>query len=257
MISEKVILPIHRVSGITPDPWPEQAAADPRLDEATIARVGGVVLVGVLHDHPASIYRTRTVVEAVAPDVLALELPPLAVPLAAHHADDEQTPPALGGEMSAAVQAADTDRVVGIDGPSVDFLRYLAAELYAERAAPATLCRTAAALRSVTSRAVRRRVTAAIAALTAVQVTVDPPTTYDTGHRDDPDTQADEERRRIDTAQAMLQAFSSPPAAAIRRAARERYMADRLAALAGAGAVVAVVGQAHLDAVAGHLRDGT
>ena len=246
---------IHRVSGITPDPWPEQVAADPRLDEATVARVSGVVLVGVLHDHPASIYRTRTVVEAVAPDVLALELPPLAVPLTTHHADDEQTPPTLGGEMSAAVQAADTDRVVGIDGPSVGFLRYLAAELYAERPAPATLGRTATVLRSVTSRAVGRRVTAAIATLTAVQVTVDPPTTYDTGHGDDPEAQADEERRRIETAQAMLRAFGSPPAAAIRRAARERYMADRLAALASAGAVVAVVGQAHLDAVADHLRE--
>ena len=158
---------IHCLSGITPDPLPEQAAADPRLDEAAIERVGGVVLVGVLHDHPASTYRARTVVGAMDPDVLALELPPLAVPLAAHHAADERTPPALGGEMSAAVQAADTDRVVGIDGPSVGFLRYLAAELFAERAAPATVRRTAAALRSVTSRAVARRVTAAVAALTA------------------------------------------------------------------------------------------
>jgi len=241
------------VSDITPVPVPEQAATDPRLDEATIARVGGVVLVGVLHDHPASVYRVRTVVEAVDPDALALELPPLAVPLAAHHAADERTPPALGGEMSAAVQAAGTDRVVGIDGPSVGFLRYLAAELYAEGAAPATVRRAAASLRSVTSRAVTRRATASVAALTAVQVAVDPPTTYDTGRADDPAHQAAEERRRVDTAQSMLQAFRPPPAAAIRRAARERYMADRLGALAGD--VVAVVGLAHLDAVAGHLRD--
>jgi len=157
--------------------------------------------------------------------------------------------------MSAAVQAADTDRVVGIDGPSVGFLRYLAAELYAERAASATVRRAAASLRSVTSRAVTRRVTAAVASLTSVQLTVDPPATYETGHSDDPERQAAEERRRVDTARAMLRAFTPPPAAAIRRAARERYMADRLATLAGAGAVVAVVGQAHLDAVAGHLRD--
>jgi len=230
--------------------------ADPRLDEATVARAGGVVLVGVLHDHPASVYRVRTVVEAVDPDALALELPPLAVPLAAHHAADERTPPALGGEMSAAVEAAGTDRVVGIDGPSIGFLRYLAAELYAERAAPNTVRRAAASLRSVTSRAVTRRLTAAVAALTAVQVTVDPPTTYDAGRGDDPEAQAADERRRVETAQSMLRAFTPPPAAAIRRAARERYMADRLRALADAGSVVAVVGLAHLAAVAGHLRDG-
>jgi len=234
---------------------PEQAA-DPRLDETTIARVGKVVLVGVLHDHPASIYRVRTVIDAVSPDVLALELPPLAVPLAAHHAADERTPPALGGEMSAAVQAADADRVVGIDGPSVGFLRYLATELRAERAAPETIRRTAAALRSVTSRAVTRRLVAAVASLTTVQVAVDPPTAYDTGRGDDPVAQAAEERRRVDTAQSMLRAFTPPPAAAIRRTARERYMADRLAAFSGTGDMVAVVGLAHLDAVAGYLRDG-
>lgn len=243
----------HPGSGITSDPWPEQAAADPRLDESTVERVGGVVLVGVLHDHPASVYRARTVAEAVAPDVLALELPPLAVPLATYHAADERSPPALGGEMSAAVQAADTDRVVGIDGPSVGFLRYLVAELCAERATPATVRRTGAGLRSVTSRALTRRLTAAVAALTAVQVAVDPPTTYDTGRADDPETQAAEERRRVATARSMLRAFAPPPAAAVRRAARERYMADRLAALPGD--VVAVVGLAHLSAVAGHLRD--
>lgn len=248
---------IPPVSGITPDPWPE-AAADPRLDEASIERVddGRIVLVGVLHDHPASSYRARAVVDAVDPDVLALELPPLAVPLTVHHAADERTPPALGGEMSAAVQAADTDRVVGIDGPSVGFLRYLAAELYAERAGPATVRRTIGALRSVTATAVTRRTVAAVAALTAVQVAVDPPTVYDTGRADEPARQAAEERRRVDTARSMLRAFTPPPAAAIRRAARERYMADRLAALGRTADVVAVVGLAHLDAVAGHLREG-
>lgn len=238
------------------NPWPEQAATDPRLDETHLERAGSIVLVGVLHDHPASIYRVRTVVDTVDPDALALELPPLAVPLAVRQAADEHTPPALGGEMSAAVQAADTDRVVGIDGPSIGFLRYLAAELYAERAAPDTVRKAATGLRSVTSRAVRRRVAAAVTALTAVQVAVDPPTTYDTGRTDDPAQQAEDERRRIDTARSVLRTFASPPAAAIRRAARERYMADRLAALGGTADVVAVVGRAHLDAVAGRLRDG-
>ena len=242
------------MSGITPDPWPAGAATDPRLDESTVERAGGVVLVGVLHDHPASSYRVRTVVETVDPDVLALELPPLAVPLAVHHADDERTPPSLGGEMSAAVQAAATDHVVGIDGPSAGFLSYLAAELYGQRAGPATVRTVLSGLRSVTSRAIARRTAAAIAALTATQVAVDPPTAYDTDRSDEPARQAAEERRRVDTARSVLDAFTPPPAAAIRRTARERYMADRLASL-DAAVVVAVVGVAHLGAVAGRLRD--
>ncbi|MDS0260769.1 hypothetical protein NDI56_15280 [Haloarcula sp. S1CR25-12] len=248
------------MSGITPDPWHDRVVTDPRLSGASIERVDGeagtVVLVGVLHDHPASTYRVRTVLDAVAPDVLALELPPLAVPLAAHHAADDLTPPALGGEMSAAIQAADTERVVGIDGPSIGFLGYLAAELYAERASLATVRRTAAALRSVTSTAVTRRAAAAVAALTTLQVAVDGPTAYDTGRRDDPERQAAEERRRIETAESMLRVFTPPPAAAIKRTARERYMADRLATLGRTGDVVAVVGRAHLGEIAGHLRDG-
>lgn len=242
------------MSGITPNPWPERVAGDPRLEEARIEHVGGVVLVGVLHDHPASTYRVQTVVDAVDPDVLALELPPLAVPLAVHHAADERTPPTFGGEMSAAVQAGDTDRVVGIDGPSAGFLRCLAAELYAERAAPATVRRTVEALQSVVATALVRRLAAAVVALTAVELAVEPPTTFDTDRTDDPARQADEERRRVETAQSMLEAFTSPPEATIRRAARERYMADRLAAL-DADDAVAVVGQAHLNAVADSLRD--
>jgi pheromone shutdown protein TraB len=229
-------------------------AGDPRLEEARIERVGGVVLVGVLHDHPASTYRVQTVVDAADPDVLALELPPLAVPLAVHHAADEHTPPMFGGEMSAAVQAGDTDRVVGIDGPSAGFLRYLAAELYAKRAAPATVRRTVEALQSVVATTLVRRLAAVVVALTAVELAVEPPTTFDTDRTDDPARQADEERRRVETAQSMLKAFTSPPEAAIRRAARERYMADRLAAL-DADDAVAVVGQAHLNAVADSLRD--
>jgi pheromone shutdown protein TraB len=194
--------------------------------------------------------------DAVAPDVLALELPPLAVPLADHHAADERTPPTFGGEMSAAIQAADTDRVVGIDGPSLGFLRYLAAELYDRDASLSTVKKTAEAVRSVTATALTRRVAAAVAMTMTVQLAVDAPTAYDTGRTDDPERQAEEERRRVETAESMLQAFSTPPAAAISRTARERYMADRLATLGRTGDVVAVVGMAHLDPVAGHLRDG-
>jgi len=252
--------PFRRVVDITSDPLPAATMADPRLDEAAIERVdgddGAVVLVGVLHDHPASTYRARRVVDAVDPAVLALELAPLAVPLAAHHATEERTPPTLGGEMSAAIQAADTDRVVGVDGPSTGFVRRLAAELYAERASLSTVRDAVADLRSVTATAVTRRIAAAIAAVTALQVAVDAPTAYDTGHSGAPAKQAAEERRRVETAASMLRAFTPPPAATVVRSARERHMTERLAALRGTGDVVAVVGMAHLDAVTARLRDG-
>ncbi|MFC7081645.1 hypothetical protein [Halorussus caseinilyticus] len=40
----------------------------------------GVTLVGVVHDHPASVHRARAVVRERDPEVVALEAPPLAVP---------------------------------------------------------------------------------------------------------------------------------------------------------------------------------
>jgi len=227
---------------------------DPRIPERCLERVGPVTLVGVVHDHPASCHRVRTLVDTVAPAVLALELPPLSVPLYCQHAADERRPPTLGGEMSAAIQAADTDRVVGIDGPSVGFCRSLAGELYRRRASTATLRRTAGSLRSVTATTLRSRLASAVNSHTPVELAVDLPTAYDADRSDDPETQAADERDRMRTAESMLGAFGPPPAAAIRRTVRERHMADRLAALR-AGAVVAVVGQAHLAAVASHLRN--
>lgn len=211
----------------------------------------------MVHDHPASLHRVQTVVESVGPAILALELPPLAVPLAVQQADGEQTPPAMGGEMSAAVQAADTDRIVGIDGPSVGFCRLLAGELYRERASLSTLRETADAVRKVVGTALYRRVAASVTDRTALHVAVDTPTVYGADRADDPHRQAADERDRMETAASMLQAFTPPPSDVIRRRTRERYMADRLATLQRDGDVVAVVGQAHLDAVERRLRDRT
>jgi len=231
-------------------------AADPRLRPECIERVarpnGRLTLVGVVHDHPASSYRVQALLESAQPAVLALELPPLAVPLARQQAADERTPPTLGGEMSAAVQAADTDRVVGIDGPSVRFCRRLAGALYRDSAPSSTVRAALRSVRSVTRSALAARVGATLTALTPLTVAVDVPTAYDT--TDDPDQQADDERERIRRAESILGAFSPPPASAIRKRTRERHMADRLADLDGS--VVAVVGMAHLEAVASHLREG-
>ncbi|WP_254273326.1 TraB/GumN family protein [Haloarcula marina] len=237
----------------------EGGSTDPRLHDAYVERHpgadGDVVLVGALHDHPASKYRVRTIVERERPAVLALELPPLTLPLYEHYAADDGTPPLFGGEMSAAIQAATTDHVAGIDGPTPAFLRRVLARLYRERASFETVRDTAKRFLSVSKKAVTARLAATLATLTTVQVAVDAPTAYGTGWRDDPADQADDERERVRTANAMLSAFEPPPAAAIQTTARERHMAERLRALRRHGDVVAVVGIAHLDGVAAHLAE--
>ncbi len=91
---------------------------DPRLTPETVRCVPGrgdrgVVVVGVVHDHPASLFRVAHLVETVEAAVLALELPPLAVPLFRLYARDDRTPPRLGGEMSVAVRAAGSPRETG------------------------------------------------------------------------------------------------------------------------------------------------
>ncbi|QIO21833.1 hypothetical protein [Haloarcula sp. JP-L23] len=235
--------------------------SDPRLREECLERVpgsdadGDVVLVGTLHDHPASAHRVQSVVERESPAVLALELPPLAVPLFEHHATDTMTPPTFGGEMSAAIQAADGAEVVGVDGPSLAFLGRVVATLHRERASLTTVRSTARSVLSLTKTALTRRVAAAFTALTALQMTVDVPTVYDAGWSDDAERQAADERALMETAEAMRSAFDPPPAADVRTTARERHMADRLTTLRARGDVVAVVGQGHVDAVAAHLRD--
>ena len=79
--------------------------SDPRVTGEFVRRVsndaGTVTLVGVVHDHPASSYRVRQVVEDVDPEVLALELPPISIPLYEQYASSDRNPPVFGGEMSA------------------------------------------------------------------------------------------------------------------------------------------------------------
>jgi len=235
------------------------ASADPRLRSECLRRVTGedsVVLVGVLHDHPASLYRVQAIVESEDPDLLALELPPLAVPLAAQPWRRPLVVGLLGGEMSAAIQAAATDRVVGIDGPTPSFFRQLARRLVRERASASTALQTLRSAVSITKDAVACRVAAAVTANSRFEVGVGTSTGYETGWSDDPSTQAEDEHSQITRANAVLSAFEQPPSAHYRTTTRERHMAERLRASSTDGDVVAVVGMGHLDAVAGRLADG-
>ena len=237
------------------------APEDPRLTGKHVRSVtstaGTVTLVGVVHDHPASVYRVRRVLEAREPDVLALELPPISLSLFEAYARDVRTPPVFGGEMSAAIQAADTDDVVGIDGPTTGFTLRLARTLVRERASRSTVKSVIRGLYSVSKDAVRCRLAGAIAALTSVRLEVNTPLGYEVTREDDPASQAADERTQIRRARAVMDTFEPSRAVQFRDATREAHMADQLIKLRQRGDVVAVVGRGHLDVVVEHVAGTT
>ncbi|MGQ4557168.1 hypothetical protein [Halobellus sp. GM3] len=229
---------------------------DPRLTGEFVRRLpatsdgGPVTLVGVVHDHPASTYRTRRIVSEAAPDVLALELPSLAVPLFVEYARDGDSPPSFGGEMSTAIRAAETERVVGIDGPSVGFARRLLARVATERP-PADVVRSVlSGLWSATAHAAVCRAAAVCSRSAGFRVEVDRPIAHESTIADDPSVQAADERAQVRQSKTILNAFQTSGASAVRRSAREAHMADRIHRLRGEGAVTAVVGIGHLDPLA-------
>lgn len=218
------------------------------------AELGSVTLVGVVHDHPASKHRVRSVLEAVDPNVLALELPPIAVPLFEEYADVDRAPPRFGGEMSTAIQASSTARSVGIDGPTPAFTARLLRSLRRKQVSLDTLRSVLRGLTSVTKHAVVCRAAATLSRLTSLRVEVDAPIDHDTEWTDDPERQATDEHTQVRRAEAVLDAFEPSRASQFRDATREAHMADRLADLRSEGPVVAVVGIDHLDGVAAELR---
>ena len=250
-------------------PLPE-SLDDPRVTEQFCRRISGpdgdLHLLGVVHDHPASVGRVERVLEAVAPATLALELPPAAVPLYRTYADDEsagETPPRFGGEMSAAIRAATDDdvaaEVVGIDAPNWSFLRRVVARLVADRASAATARRVISSLSGATREALTCRVAATLNHATSMTVACDDPIEYECTHDDDPERQADHERSHVAGVQALLGCVETEGSALVYRdETRERCMIDRLEALRAEtdGDVVAVVGVDHLETLAEALADG-
>lgn len=240
---------------------PGEPTPDPRMESEYVKTYadehgrGSVTLVGVVHDHPASVYRVRRTVEREAPAVLALELPPLALPLYETYAADEATPPPNGGEMSAAIQAAETDDVVGIDGPSTAFCARLARTLVAERASLETAMCSVRGTASVGRTTLACRAAAALTNRTDFRVAVGDPTSHDVTRSDPPERQVSDEDRQIRTATAVLDALESPPASRVRSETREAHMADRLQELRTRGDVVAVIGLGHFESIRGRLTD--
>lgn len=233
-------------------------SSDPRVTGKYVRRVPGgpgeLTLVGVVHDHPSSTYRVRRVVEELDPDVLALELPPISIPLFERYAATDRRPPAFGGEMSAAIQAAAPDTAVGIDRPTGGFFRRLGRRLLAERPSLETARTVLSNVVSTTKHALACRAAAALACRTSIQLAVDSPQTHDIDWTDSPADQARDEREQVSRSRSFANAFrtaSRTRAAQLEDAAREAEMATQLAALRADGTVVAVVGIDHLDS----LRD--
>lgn len=212
-----------------------------------------VTLVGVVHDHPSSTYRVRRAIEEIDPDVLALELPPISIPLFEQYARSNREPPLFGGEMSAAIQSADSTTVVGIDRPTGRFFGGLLHDLIRERPPLSTVRDVLRNAASTTKHAVVCRIAAAIASRTSIRLEVDFPVIHDTDWSDAPDEQALDERKQVRKSRAFMNAFqtaSRSRASQFEDAARERHMADRISELGERGEVVAVVGIDHLDPLA-------
>lgn len=214
---------------------------------------GDVIVAGVVHEHPASTYRVRSLVDRIDPDVLALELPPMAVPLLERYATDEQIPPASGGEMSAAIQATPRSEVVGIDGPTLAFLWRLLGDVYRSDVGVSTVRTLLSGLVSVTKDAIACRLAATVGGSTGVRSAGDSTAEYECGWSDPPSKQATDERAQIRRATSVRNVFGESSAVTLRDAAREAHMADRLASLRRTGTVVAVVGVDHLEPVAERL----
>ena len=232
---------------------------DPRVNDDYVRTLpggdgGAVTLVGVVHDHPASVHRVRSLVETIAPDTVALELSPVALPLFEAYADDEASPPALGGEMSAAIQAADCE-VVGIDAPNAAFLRRLLARIREERPERDTVARVLRGVAGVARHALTCRLGASVAHWTGRAVELDRPVDHECTPRDPPSAQAADERQQASQSLSLLRAFETPEPVHLRDATREECMAARLRELSARGNVVAVVGIDHLDGVSDEFTD--
>jgi pheromone shutdown protein TraB len=228
---------------------------DPRLTGDHVRRLQStreteLTLVGVVHDHPASKYRTRSIINTVNPDVLALELPPLAIPLFTEYANDTRVPPTYGGEMSSAIQAVDTADVVGIDGPTVEFACSFFEKLLTEHHLKGTMRKAIHNLASVSKHAALCRLACVLARRANLTVEVDEPVSHDCSWDDDPKIQATDEHSEIRQAKTVMNVFETSEANALRKRLREDYMANELASLPEDKRVVAIVGIGHLDEVA-------
>lgn len=229
---------------------------DPRLSGEYVRTVDcdgtQVVLVGVVHDHPASVFRARTVVEHAAPDVLALEIPAALVGLFEEYAAEDAFE---GGEMTAAIRAAPDADAVGVDAPDWRSARVLAAELRDSDASVRDVATTVKEFGRLAAATVRGRLSAAGVPASRLGDVPGISQEFDCDPAEPADAQAAHESSHVRRSASLLRSFEVPAATRLLDAARERYMVRRLRSLGDASTVVAVVGFSHLDAVASGLAD--
>ncbi|WP_435346378.1 hypothetical protein [Haloarchaeobius sp. HRN-SO-5] len=226
---------------------------DPRFDERWFRSVpetrerGSLLLVGVVHDHPSSVHRAAETVAAIDPDVVALELPQLAMPLFERHASRADFPPRYGGEMTAAIQGSDDARVVGIDAPNRRFIRELTAYVGEERPGRETLAGVVSGATPILRHALRYRIASVIDARTHLRLVPDRSASFDVTHESSAADQAEDERRQLSRSRTLLSAVELPQSVGDLDRLRESTMARRIEGLREEGDVVAVVGFDHLD----------
>jgi len=228
-------------------------AMDPRIDGDNVRCVpgtgdlGSVLMVGVVHDHPASTFRVAHFVETHPPDVLAVELPPLAIPLFRIYAEDDYTPPRMGGEMSMALQAFDDGRTVGIDAPNRTYFRRLATLLRGERLSIGLVRELLTSLSAGIVQALACRAGAVLATTTPLRLRVYNVFRHEASFLDSPADQAEDEAAHISQERAFLRIAQPPRGMELIETAREESMASLLRDLRTDGDVVAVVGRNHVE----------
>jgi pheromone shutdown protein TraB len=239
---------------------------DPRLHDRYVRQLpatgdrGAVVLVGAIHDHPASRFRAATVVSRVAPAVVALELSPLAIPLYRQYAteatgegDAESTAglaaggDAGGGEMTAAIRAAGDARVVGIDAPTPAFLRAFADRVRGPDVPADVALAAARDGLDITTHALACRTAAALRSHTPFRPSVETAIEHESTATDSAAAQASNEAAQASRSRALLDAFETPAGRELLDDVREQSMSARLRELRAEGPVVAIVGYAHLE----------
>lgn len=235
--------------------------ADPRVRAEYLRCIprtpnrGTALLVGVVHDHPGSLARVARVLEAVRPDILALELPSLATPLFRRYAEDTFTPPRLGGEMSLALQTARSVRSVGIDAPNRTYVRLLAHQFWSDGSSFRLFNIVLRDLLRSTAHAVACGLGAILSTFVGVTPKLYSHSSYATTLLDTPNAQADDEASHLSKQQAFLRAVAIPGHRQLIDETRDDTMAARLQALRLEGDVVAIVGMEHLRPVADRIEE--
>lgn len=229
--------------------------SDPRVNEKYVHHIDvtdpEIVLVGVVHDHPASIHRVEAIIDVLEPGTVAVELPDL---LVSSFAAAVETGDGVGGEMATAIRAADTTPVVGIDVPSRGTASSLATVLSAHRPGFTTTLRTLRSIGKMFGHAALGRLAhLGVPGLPAIR-DLEHKQVYDIPDAAPAGVQAEHEATHLGRGTTLLRAFEPPPATRLMDAVREQHMADRLGTINGEDPVVAVVGYSHLDGIAAVLQ---